>query len=111
MPIDSVGSDPFSVPDQPANILSYDKGLLKSDETQTVCMVLESSISNEGAGEGLYTGFFFFFAVLVLVIFSIFFLITINLSFPDRNEFSRESYSREILGMRCFGSRFIHGRF
>ena len=60
MPIDSAGSDPFSIPDQPANILSYDKGLLKSDETQTVCMVLESSISNEGAGKGLYTGFFFF---------------------------------------------------
>ena len=55
--------------------------------------------------------FFFLFAVLVPVLFSIFFLITINLSFPDRNEFSRESYSREILGMRCFGSRFIHGRF
>ena len=110
MPIDSVATDPFSIPDQPANILSYDKGLLKSDETQAVCIVLESSISNEGAGEGLYT-FFFFFAVPVLVIFSYFFLITINLSFPDRNEFSRESYAREILGMRCFGSRFIHGRF
>ena len=59
MPIDSVATDPFSIPDQPANILSYDKGLLKSDETQAVCLVLESSISNEGAGEGLYTGFVF----------------------------------------------------
>ena len=92
MPIDSVGSDPFSIPDQPANILSYDKGLLKSDETQTVCMVLESSISNEGAGEGLYTGFFFFCLLFLFLYFFLFFSLSlsichflIGMNFPENH--------------------------
>ena len=57
MPIDSVGTDPFSIADQPDNILAYNKLLLKQDENLAVCMVLPSAIANEGAGEGLSTGF------------------------------------------------------